>query len=261
MARAHGHQEIELNLLESGSMTYLCGGQIFTLLPQRLLLFWAAFPHQVIAISPETRGYWITIPFATFMGWPLPAELQQRVLTGERLLARQLARPTLDLELCAQWEHDLRTAPAMYRTIVLQEIEVRLQRFAAEAFDDNGAPLERPEQRGAFEYVRTMAAYLVEHAAEPLRVEVVAAQVGLHPHYAMTLFRQIVAMTMGEYLTRYRIAQAQRLLVTTDHPISLVALEVGVQSLSQFYAIFRRITGTSPQAYRRQHASSLGPAP
>ena len=45
---------------------------------------------------------------------------------------------------------------------------------------------------------------------------------GLHPNYAMNLFRQTFGTTMTHFITEHRISHAQRLLVTTDEAILTV---------------------------------------
>ena len=66
----------------------------------------------------------------------------------------------------------------------------------------------------------------------------------------MTLFRRTFGLSIGAYLTQYRVADAQRLLATTDARIVDVALAAGFGSLSRFYAAFGQACGRSPRAYR-----------
>ncbi len=50
-----------------------------------------------------------------------------------------------------------------------------------------------------------------------------------------------------------RIRTARRLLLETDAPLTTIALEVGCASLQHFSALFRKRTGESPSAWRRNH--------
>ncbi|NJL30686.1 MAG: helix-turn-helix transcriptional regulator [Phycisphaerales bacterium] len=67
----------------------------------------------------------------------------------------------------------------------------------------------------------------------------------------MTLFREHTGMSLGSYLTRQRLWQAQRLLATTDKSILQVATASGFGSLSRFYEAFAQECKTTPRAYRR----------
>lgn len=50
-----------------------------------------------------------------------------------------------------------------------------------------------------------------------------------------------------------RIAAAKRLLIDSDAPITQIALEVGCASPQHFSALFRRLTGATPSAFRTRH--------
>jgi AraC-like DNA-binding protein len=67
----------------------------------------------------------------------------------------------------------------------------------------------------------------------------------------MKIFRDRLNISMIEYLTRHRVAHAQRLLLTTDKDILEIALEAGFGSSSRFYAAFKHFCGQSPGQYRR----------
>jgi AraC-like DNA-binding protein len=80
----------------------------------------------------------------------------------------------------------------------------------------------------------------------------VAQAVGLHPNYAMSLFRRECGVTIWQYLLRLRLSHAQVLLLTSDKSVLSIALESGFGSLPRFYAAFSRESGMSPGEYRRR---------
>jgi transcriptional regulator GlxA family with amidase domain len=63
-------------------------------------------------------------------------------------------------------------------------------------------------------------------------------------------------MTPLRWLHRARVRHAQQLLETTGHPVEQIALLVGLGSPTTFRDRFKRLVGTSPQAYRRTFRSS-----
>jgi AraC-like DNA-binding protein len=58
-------------------------------------------------------------------------------------------------------------------------------------------------------------------------------------------------MSLLDYVIQYRIAQAQRLLLTTDDNILDIAMQTGFGSSSNFYVTFKKLCGQSPGAYRQ----------
>ena len=95
-----------------------------------------------------------------------------------------------------------------------------------------------------------MLLLIAEHFREPLTGEDVAANVGLNPSYAGTLFRQHVGMGLHDYITECRLSHAKALLATSNQNILDVALDSGFGSVSQFHAVFKKSCGCTPRAYR-----------
>lgn len=72
----------------------------------------------------------------------------------------------------------------------------------------------------------------------------------LSPAYLKDLLRYETGKTVQEHTQLKRIEMAQRLLQTTDKPISLIADELGYSSAQYFTRLFTKITGCSPNEYR-----------
>jgi len=253
MPRSHRHNEVELNFVATGTVTYRFAGAPTIVSAGRLALFWAALPHQLIEVEPSTTMWWLTVPLARFLRWHLPDALTTRVLSGVPVIARAPATDAADPSLFGRWEADLRAASSERRIVALLEIEARLRRLALTLCADDQHPARHPAAGGIGHEVghaELLARFIAGHYTEPLTVRAIAAAAGLHPNYAMTLFRRTFGLSMGDYLTQYRVADAQRLLATTDARIVDVALAVGFGSLSRFYAAFGRACGRSPRAYR-----------
>jgi transcriptional regulator GlxA family with amidase domain len=57
------------------------------------------------------------------------------------------------------------------------------------------------------------------------------------------------------YLTRWRLALAGDLLVSTDHTLAAIASKVGYANAFALSAAFKRVHGESPRDYRSRHAA------
>lgn len=139
------------------------------------------------------------------------------------------------------------------RAIAMLETEALVRRLLRAA---RTRPASAPIGRVPGDHTRhsaAMARYLASHFREPISASDAVGAVHLNSRYAMTLFRTTVGMTLGAYLTRCRVAEAQRLLITTSMTTSEIAVAAGFGSQSSFYSHFGRETGGSPGAYRRTH--------
>jgi AraC-like DNA-binding protein len=243
MSRPHRHNEIELNLIECGFMTYVFGGQHITVGEGCLALFWAAFPHQVIQVGDGTIAHWVTLPLRQFLAWQLERHFTERVLNTPVIVEPNTSAG--DLLLFQQWQQDFKAPSDAHRRVVLLEVEARIRRLALSTHIEtttlSPAPSHRAEQ---------IASTIAAHYAETVSVGEIAARVGLHPTYAMTIFREHYNMSILECLTQYRVAHAQRLLVTTELKMIDIAHQSGFGSLSRFYAAFKQVCQQTPAQYR-----------
>jgi AraC-like DNA-binding protein len=110
-------------------------------------------------------------------------------------------------------------------------------------------------QGGELNRVERMACLIAQRYTEQLTVAEIGKEVGLHPNYAMGLFKKAFGTTLIDYLTHHRISHAQRLLATTQEKIVEVAMKSGFNSISRFNEAFRRACGCTPGQYRAQHAA------
>ena len=244
MPLPHRHGDVELNLLLEGTVTYVHRDRFVKLTPRQLAIFWAAIPHQLIERDPACDFCILTLPLDLLLGWKLPPAFVQALLMGEFLVDMDPTSAQIDFVQVPRWHADLSDGrPA----VPLKEMESRLWRWAStwNPAAVRARAVESESKAGI------MAHHIVDKYAEPLTVEDVARAAGLHPNYAMTCFKQTFGMTILEYTQQYRVAQAQRLLVSTDSSVLDVAMRSGFGSLSAFYSAFRRYTGQTPRSVRQ----------
>lgn len=101
-------------------------------------------------------------------------------------------------------------------------------------------------------WLRTAEEYLRAHFREEIRLETLAAQVGVHPSHFARTFRTHFRCTAGEFLRRLRVEHACRLLRAQERDLAALAAELGFADQSHFTRTFRLHTGYTPREYRRQ---------
>ena len=261
MRRPDRHNEIELNFLETGWVTYLLGGQKIRVEAGQLTAFWAAIPHQIIAYGNEPEYFVATMPLAWVLQSKLPDHFMHALLQGRVISERKRGRTKFDALLFANWESDLRKPSGGTLKAVLLEMQARLLRLAlgADEAGKNSSKARKQQvvmSQGGLNKDEQMACLIAQRYTERLTVDAIGKSVGLHPNYAMSLFQKAFGTTLIDYLTQHRISHAQRLLATTDRKIVEIALDAGFGSISRFNDAFQRACGCSPRDYRRQHPMS-----
>lgn len=254
MPRPDHHNEIELNMLKAGRVTYLLGGHKVSAEAGKLFVFWASVPHQIVEHTPDAAYVVATIPLQTFLSWRLPENFVQSLLQGHVQIEPTCANAAVDDAVFDRWVRDLDEDPIGREALVLVEMNARLARLA-----HNLAPNGSPRHLAAVpdagvRNVEQMASHIARYHTRPMTVGDIAATVALHPNYAMSVFQKAFGVTLIEYLTHHRVAHAQRLLVTTQAKVTEIAHESGFGSISRFNEAFSKFTGTTPKAYRRSHS-------
>jgi AraC-like DNA-binding protein len=106
--------------------------------------------------------------------------------------------------------------------------------------------------------VRRAKEYVRAHAGEPLTLGQVAAAAGASPFHFCRLFRRSTGMRFTEFVAAVRLDRAKDLLADRTNRVSEVAFAAGFGSIPQFNAVFRRLTGMSPSAYRAARSGDGG---
>lgn len=102
--------------------------------------------------------------------------------------------------------------------------------------------------------VRRALEFLRERVAEPVTLDDLAAHAGFDKFHLCRAFRAQVGLPPHAYLTQLRVVRAKELLAAGVRP-SEVAPQVGLYDQSQLNRHFRRIVGTTPGRYAREHAA------
>ncbi|NAZ86371.1 helix-turn-helix domain-containing protein [Kineococcus indalonis] len=257
MHAPHRHDDLEVNVVLDGGLEYLFGGERVRVPSGCTAMFWAASPHRLLAREPlgGSDVCWIHVPLAVVLRWSLPEEFGARVLSHGTLVVPTAA---LGAHVAAQfstWREDLAAGgdPAP----VLLEANAMVLRILAQHRGGEGGPGPagtRPDLRP----VALMARFTAERFREPISTADIARAANLNPNYATTLFRRAVGATLGEQLVRHRVAEAQRLLLTTTMTTAAVAHAAGFGSQSSLYAHFTRACGCSPGTYRATRSVTAG---
>jgi len=263
MAVAHRHDDIEVNVVVEGELVYLFGGRTVRIGVGQMGAFWAVMPHQLVHTDRGSASHWLTIPISMFLGWSFPDAARSALLAVRPLIGPAGAQPGVEDAAFERWSGDLAAGSDERRGVAMLEMQARLRRLALAAQRPAGEEIERVQAGSppAMVHAASMTRFVAQRYADPIGPADIAAAVHLHPHYAMTVFRRVVGTTLGRYLSECRVAQAQRLLLGTDLPVTEVAIRSGFTSSSRFFAAFSEICGTSPGVYRRQAmADAPGPS-
>jgi AraC-like DNA-binding protein len=105
--------------------------------------------------------------------------------------------------------------------------------------------------------IRMSSVYEYIHARFDRQPDVneIAAQVHLSTAAFCRYIKRQTNMTFTDFVNQYRISQAKTLLLQ-DKSVSEACFAVGIESISYFNKLFRRLTGENPSRFKKRHAVS-----
>jgi AraC family transcriptional regulator len=106
---------------------------------------------------------------------------------------------------------------------------------------------------------KCIRSYIEDKLGSSIQTTDLAGVVQLSKSHFCRAFRKTFGETPFAYIMERRIRRAQDLMLTSQVPLSQVALECGMCDQAHFCRVFRRIVGINPNAWRRQ--ISVHPAP
>jgi len=254
MRRPHMHSQIEINFVLKGSMTYWFDGRKVALTRRQLAVFWGMVPHQTTEVEAQTRFIVIYVPIAIFLALPGHSRLRDAVFGGSVVEASKVT--DFDADQFVRWRDELLASDETASGIARDEIVARIRRIEHEGWRDLRAdaplaPVNSDHDASRLIPVERMSRYIGEHCRDDISAEDVARASGLHPNYAMQLYRRAVGTSIKQSIIRNRLDAAQSMLVSSERPIAAIAFECGFGSLSNFYSAFDRRFSASPAEFRK----------
>lgn len=103
---------------------------------------------------------------------------------------------------------------------------------------------------------RRVRDHVATHLGTTLRIQDLACVARLSTSYFKRAFKATFAETPHAYIRRMRLEEAKRMMLGGREPLAQIALACGLADQAHLSRLFREATGSSPSAWRRQHAAA-----
>lgn len=255
MAEYHWHQQIEVNVVYKGALEYAFNNSNIRIESGQMALFWAVTPHRVSKVSDDALMGIINIPLNVFLSLAIPSEFVQQVMNGGVITSG--IHGVVSFAESNRWLYCYQEDDETRNAIVQEEVFLMLRRlcsyeYQVEMFSFLRDATLRHANHSGYKNVQLMLDYIANNHNKDIKVEDIAARVKLHPKYAMNLFKNMLNVSIKQYLIIMRVNHAKVLLGNTRNPIKSIATSSGFKHPSSFFAAFKMHTGVTPQEYRDQ---------
>lgn len=257
----HSHEEFELNFVEHcKGVSRVVGDSIEEVGDYDLVLVTGdGLEHawqQGNCTSPDVRE--ITIQFSStllderLLGRNQFASVRKmfgRARLGVAFSMDAIMRVYNLLDGLAQQQESFGQFISMLRILNELSLDAGARTLASSSFAQNDSGRESRR-------VSKVKEYISAHFAEELRLEDMAALVGMAPSAFSRFFKQHTTRTLSDYIIDIRLGNAARMLVDTSTSISEISYACGFNNLSNFNRIFKARRGYTPRDFRALFSKS-----
>ncbi len=106
--------------------------------------------------------------------------------------------------------------------------------------------------------IKRLRSWLMEHLAEDIKVNQLAAQVHMSPRNFARVFLNDTGLTPAKFIEKLRVEMARKYLEDTDLSIEQIAGKCGLGSMVSMRRVFLRHLEISPSYYRSTFKTALG---
>jgi len=255
----HWHDHFELIYMTAGEATFYIDRQQYEVFPGDLLIVPSGALHVGYASTEEQIEYLALVFNRSLLESPFQDPVHERYLAP--YLEGELRFPVdihgfADQQRMKDILHSIideyeRKAPA-YELVVKSQVHL-LFTLLARAY----APIHQEEIGIAvdrrMERIKDALLYIQSHYHEKLSLKEAARMVNLTTYHFCNVFKSATGRTFVEYVNRYRMDMAERLL-REGATVTEAAGKVGYGNLNYFTRLYKQIKGITPSETKKREA-------
>lgn len=257
MSSSHMHDYYEIYYLSSGKRRYFINHTLYDMDCGDVVFVNAGDIHKTQSINNGDiyERYLITFSHE-FVKKVSPIIPEDQLLKCFEAKKTHIAAPNIHnfnsllrkLENECRYNDDYNTQLC---TIHLMELLVNLNKNALQKNIRITDDLTEYEDR-----IQSVCRYICNYYNRPINLEEIAKIAYMSPTYFSKKFKKVTGFGFNEYLNSVRVKMAINMLLETRYSITEIAMYCGYQDSNYFGDVFRKMTGISPSAYRKQHMNS-----
>ena len=260
--RWHWHDELEIDIINSGQAVYHIGESSITVDAGQAVMINQNVMHS-IEPAPGKKCTLYTIVFnPSFIVGYGQSFLAVKYLTP---LLRKEHTPYFILSESVEWQERVIDACNSIIAVNLTQkfgFELLTKSYLCQLWVEilsqimitTNAPKEGPSLKIDEARVKKALVFIEEHYQEQLSLDDIASSIHLSKSECCRCFKRVLDLSPFEYLLRFRIFEATKLIMANDpiaESIATLSLAVGFNNTSYFNKIFKKNLGFTPSYYKK----------
>ncbi|WP_212984899.1 AraC family transcriptional regulator [Paenibacillus cineris] len=156
-----------------------------------------------------------------------------------------------------QWTADM-MALDMADPLVEEELEARMICDLRELIWERTIPAgPKMVHAAADRHLAQVLEYVHAHFTEQLSVSSLAAMAMQSRYHFIRSFKSLTGVPPYQYVLQLRVREAMEQLKTSADTVTVISFNLGFSSTSQFFRAFAKMTGMTPEQYRKSEGRRL----
>lgn len=248
VVKSHWHPELELNIAFEGASRFFINGHVEDVTPNHMVLINSKEVHSSIPYF-STEGFAITgitlqISYAFLKSLVPNYDVCYFVVpddVGQTIQEKIVKLNTLYLDPGTDY----------LNVLVMQHVCEIVYLLLTKCCKPRTGSGEQTTDE-TFRKLEKVLLFIHSNYNRPLLSGDVAEKFYFSKEYFCRYFKKCTGITFHQYLTNYRVIQAEKLLAKSDLKISQIAQETGFPDEGSFIQSFRRYYGCTPGKYRKE---------
>ncbi len=248
----HWHDEIEIIYVKKGNLSICVQKEIYQASSGNVFFVNPGELHFMESDDMAVAYYTILFPLE-FVSFQTEDLLEQKVLQPLRMKNLLFSVCIMDESIKVQ------IVELLKRIIVINDEKVTGYQLRTrillleiiEIFIKSNA-FCKPSFAHASSLQREMLSYIQQHYTEKITLRMLAEEFHLSEKYISVYFKKHFSISFMQYVGHLRMTKAKQLLLSTDLPITEVALSCGFFSVNLFIRNFKEMYQVTPLQYRKK---------
>lgn len=240
MPVSHYHSYYEIYYLTKGNVRYFIDNTIYDLSAGDIVLIPPNIIHKTSVIdegASERLLIWFTPEF-------LEKDRNDHVF--DCFKKHHIKNVTKLNDILSSVETEHKTNDKFSKELIKTQIItllIQLSRMSADKSNEVKTP----------SFIQKISNYIGENFANEITLDNLCEEFSISKSHLSRLFKNSTGFGINEYITIVRIKNAERLILSTELPVTEIATRCGFNDSNYFSSVFKKIKGISPLKFRNDN--------